>query len=102
MHSQPTNESKFYIHGNGCFNTLDAITLLQEVIPIAMQYYELHRMSREIQAKYSKPLAMDVNEETENIFNDLREHLNPQYAYLEDTVMRKIIEFLGHSTIGLP
>lgn len=94
---------QFHIHGNGRFKTSDAIALLQDVIPIAMQYYELHRMAREIHTEYigGKPVQ-NIPEETRRLFNDMTEHLNPQYAYLEDTVMRKIIEFLGHDTIGLP
>ena len=102
MSHSSINGNEFHIHGNGHFKTSDAIALLQEIIPIAMQYYELHRMSREIQWKYDRPRNTDIPEETKNIFNDMREYLNPQYAYLEDTVMRKLIEFLGHDTIGLP
>jgi hypothetical protein len=94
---------QFHIHGNGDIKMSDAIILLQEIIPIAMQYYELHRMAREIHTEYlGGKLIQDIPEETRRLFNDMTEHLNPQFAYLEDTVMRKIIEFLGHDTIGLP
>ncbi len=95
-------EDQFYIHGVGAFTTTEAIALLQEIVPIACQYRDLHGMSQDLYSRFILSKHPNAPKESLEIMECLKDHMDAQYGYCEDTVMRKILSFAKIDISGLP